>query len=231
MLVGNDVVDLTAPGAGEKHRDRRFLERVFTPQEQAFIADAADPARVLWMIWSAKEAAFKIASKLIPGTIFAHRSFRVWPRSLHAGRVQYDGLEVEVDWECNSDFVHCVGHIGAGMRPVSVAARHGDDAFEAAVANQALTARESESVSSIDSVAVRRVAKCLAKHLGVRDAEIVRVRAAAGWAPPRVECNGQAAPGFDVSLSHDGRFVAAAVCSAGGRGVGAAHKPPKRSTP
>ncbi|MBI2836836.1 MAG: 4'-phosphopantetheinyl transferase superfamily protein [Acidobacteria bacterium] len=212
MLVGNDIVDLTAPGAGEKHRDRRFLERVFTPEEQAIIADAADPDRVLWMIWSAKEAAFKIASKLIPGTVFAHRKFRVWPISLHAGRVCSNGVEVNVEWECSSDFVHCVGRIGAEERPVSSAVRHLDGAFEASVENHALTAREVESVHSIESAAVRRVAKCLAIHLGLHDAEIVRVRgAASGWAPPHVECNGRPAPGFDVSLSHDGRFVAAAV--------------------
>ncbi len=218
MLVGNDIVDLNGPGVGEKHRDRRFLDRVCTLGERAFIADAPDSVRALWMIWSAKEAAFKIAAKLVPCTIFAHRAFRVWPLSLHAGRVQYDGQEVEVDWECNSDFIHCVGRTGgAGKRPISVAVRHGDDAFEAAVAGQVLTARESESVCSIESAAVRRVAKSLAIHIGLRDAEIVRVRgAASGWAPPRVECNGRPAPGFDVSLSHDGRFVAAAVFGAGG---------------
>ena len=35
--IGNDIVDLAEPGVAGKERDRRFVDRVFTPDERARI--------------------------------------------------------------------------------------------------------------------------------------------------------------------------------------------------
>jgi len=76
--VGNDVVDLTAPRAAGRAADDRFLERVFTSPERAVIRAAADPDLELWHAWAAKEAAYKVVSKLLPAPpLFAHRAFEV----------------------------------------------------------------------------------------------------------------------------------------------------------
>jgi hypothetical protein len=45
----------------------------------------------------------------------------------------------------------------------------------------------------------------------VQGAEIVRMWRAWRWSPPVVAREGEPIAGFDVSLSHDGRFVAAAL--------------------
>jgi hypothetical protein len=61
--VGNDIVDLNAPGNAGKSRDSRFLDRVFTEGERQRIAGASSPDRLLWMLWAAKEAAYKALSR------------------------------------------------------------------------------------------------------------------------------------------------------------------------
>jgi hypothetical protein len=61
--VGNDVVDLAAPGNIGKSSDARFCGRVFTAEERDWIAGAACPDALLWAIWAAKEAAYKAVSR------------------------------------------------------------------------------------------------------------------------------------------------------------------------
>lgn len=65
--VGNDIVDLTQSTAKKKSRNIRFLNRVFTPDEQDFIlSSSAFPELRLWCCWAAKEAAYKAISKACP---------------------------------------------------------------------------------------------------------------------------------------------------------------------
>jgi phosphopantetheine--protein transferase-like protein len=75
--IGNDIVDLTSPDSIGKSRDRRFIARVFTPEEEERIDRSTSPDTALWMCWAAKEAAFKAVSKLKTGLYFRHRAYIV----------------------------------------------------------------------------------------------------------------------------------------------------------
>ena len=57
--VGNDVVDLNEQRDSPKSLDKRFISRVFHADEQRLIARAVYPELILWLLWSAKEAAYK----------------------------------------------------------------------------------------------------------------------------------------------------------------------------
>jgi len=234
--IGNDVVDLTEPGVAGKERDRRFMDRVFTPEERERILTAAAPTLALWKTWSAKEAAFKIASKVREGIVFAHRRFEVVPwdaleMERAAGEavgqwasVYFDDLEIRVRWETARDYIHCIGHL----------ARHADaDAFtterdlrlrrrrpvfagivsETQALSGALSGAERASVYSTASERARLLARRLMarweQHL--QGAEIVRLWQEWGWSAHVISRGGRPVAGFDVSLSHDGRFVAAAL--------------------
>ena len=105
MHLGNDVVDLTDPGAVGKCRDARFVARVFTPDEQAWIAAAAAPDRALWRLWAAKEAAYKAARKTVSGLVFAHRAFAVDPV---LGRVVCANGAFAVQWTEAERWVHAI---------------------------------------------------------------------------------------------------------------------------
>ncbi|MFW6200557.1 MAG: 4'-phosphopantetheinyl transferase family protein, partial [Gemmatimonadota bacterium] len=76
--IGNDVVDLRDPRCRGKEADERFLRRVFTDDERRAIVEATDPAPALWIRWAAKEAGFKVVTKLLGSPPpFEHRAFRV----------------------------------------------------------------------------------------------------------------------------------------------------------
>jgi hypothetical protein len=64
--VGNDVVDLKDPENIGKSRDDRFLCRVFTDGERELIASFPSPDTLLWSLWAVKEAAYKAVSRSDP---------------------------------------------------------------------------------------------------------------------------------------------------------------------
>jgi len=75
--VGNDIVDLEAPGNHGKSGDGRFLGRVFTSEERDFIEGAARPDAILWALWAAKEAAYKAVSSGDPSICSIPHQYRV----------------------------------------------------------------------------------------------------------------------------------------------------------
>jgi phosphopantetheine--protein transferase-like protein len=223
--IGNDIVDLAEPGVACKERDRRFMDRVFTPAERAHILEHAAPTIALWKTWAAKETAYKIAAKLREGVVFAHRAFEVetdgWSGRL--ARVRFEDLDIRVRWELARDYVHCIGHL-ARERAVGAAwtAQGGDGGrdwrrlfagilHEGQAMHGRLTTAEQASVHSTASERARLLARRLMERWDVRGAEIVRLWRSWGWSPPVVAQEGAPLTAFDVSLSHDGRFVAAAV--------------------
>jgi phosphopantetheine--protein transferase-like protein len=237
--IGNDVVDLAEPGVAGKEHDRRFMDRVFTPEERERILAAAAPTVALWKTWTAKETAFKIASKLREGLVFAHRKFEVVPTDAGeperaAGEaiglwasVYFDDLEIRVRWEMARDYIHCIGQLA---RPDDEARMHEDPrkaprrlfsgvASDGHALQGALSCAERASVHSTASERARLLARRMMdrweQHL--QGAEIVRLWRSWGWSAPVISREGQPVPGFDVSLSHDGRFVAAALTGPPGR--------------
>jgi phosphopantetheine--protein transferase-like protein len=75
--VGNDIVDLAAPGNPGKSGDGRFCGRVFTAEERTLIAEAERPDALLWALWAAKEAAYKAVSRDDPAVCSIPRQYRV----------------------------------------------------------------------------------------------------------------------------------------------------------
>ncbi|MDZ7781234.1 MAG: 4'-phosphopantetheinyl transferase superfamily protein [Gemmatimonadota bacterium] len=240
MAIGNDVVDLTAArakGMAEKHR---FVERVFTRNERARILSGSDPDLEVWLAWAAKEAAYKVVSKLDgKAPVFEHRSFVVvWDEAgtsaerSHGGTVRHEGRTLRV-WtaaERDAGYVHVLSWLTE--RPGTVP---GDPAEGAprgarwtverldrpdapwAGSYEALTARlgerERDAVHSRPSAAVRIGARAeIASVLGIdRDrTEIVCQPGRTGRRPPRILVDGTPAT-LDVSLSHDGPWIAWAL--------------------
>jgi len=226
--IGNDIVDLGEPGVAGKEGDRRFMDRVFTPAERARILEAVAPTIALWKTWAAKEAAYKIACKIREKVVFAHQAFEV-AMEHHEGHVRFEDLLVRVRWDLARDYVHCIGQIGGSpaARPAGPNAESGFGRLHSrlltAIAHcrqpldGSLTTAERASVHSPPSERARLLARRVMEQWDLGGAEILRLWRAWGWSAPLVARGGRPVDGFDVSLSHDGRFVAAAVAGPHGK--------------
>lgn len=227
VFVGNDVVDLTNSRTERRALDERFVGRVFDVDEQAAIHAAGGSDLEIWCRWAAKEAGFKAISKVMGAPPpFVHRNFKVqWSESrepgegvVRAGTVRYFEHVARVTVELSPGAVHAVAYCAADAAgPVDVEPRLAtlDAAGERWSGpldelRQALSEHELDAVYSRESAAVRIGARGdLAARLDVseRRVEIVCAPGPTSQRPPRVLLDGEDAPA-DVSLSHDGRWIA-----------------------
>ncbi|WP_051286101.1 4'-phosphopantetheinyl transferase family protein [Salinimicrobium terrae] len=63
-MIGNDVVDLKLAERESNWRRKGFLKKVFSPTEQAYITTSTDQDRLVWLLWSMKEAAYKAHQRM-----------------------------------------------------------------------------------------------------------------------------------------------------------------------
>lgn len=188
-----------------KHRDSRFVERVFTEYEQSLIRAATGREDyMLWRLWAAKESAFKIVRKLDPVASFAHRLFDL----REDGRLHHGDRSFVPRWMDHPEYIHCV----ACAQDDALA-----DVFIANVAQVAglpreLDEEEMASVHSQESLLVRIFAKSqLRARFPDSRLKIIRPRREDGqFAPPVLLLNEQWS-GIDLSLAHDGPWLAVAA--------------------
>jgi len=185
-MIGNDVVDLLDPETHPGALHPRFDARVFTDDELRALRLSPTPGRVRWLMWAAKESAFKALRRDDARVAFRPREFAVTPCG-GGGVVRHDTgrvpFRVQVtdagalhvvafDPEAPSDGAVC-GVAVAGADPPGVAAR-------------------------------RMLIEALAPWMGTHAAALDVVQ---DGRVPYVRLRGVRLP-IAVSLSHHGRFAA-----------------------
>ncbi len=59
-MIGNDVVDLALAEQESNWQRKGFLDKLFTAKEQKLIYQSCHPTEMVWILWSRKEAVYKI---------------------------------------------------------------------------------------------------------------------------------------------------------------------------
>jgi hypothetical protein len=206
-VIGNDVIDLRDPETLPGARHPRFDARVFAAGERSALERSGAPDRLRWILWAAKESAFKVARRRAPDTAFAPTRFVVDLDVSLRGCVRHANREYPVRVAVTGDCVHVV----ATEAPAAGAVRAG----------VAVCAVEGDVGASLPGCAARDLAAAgIAPLLGVERADLRFARRGRapelqldpgvrrGWDPARW---GRVEARLDrvaVSLSHHGRFVA-----------------------
>ena len=197
--VGNDVVDLKEPANAGKSKNSRFLKKILTDAEIEFVQNAENPDAALWSHWACKETAYKVIKKSFPDTAFLPRQWQVIFKKSQSkysdGEVTIPGEErVYIRLFSNLQYVHCIG--ADALTALDELIWIVDVLPEAEKINPSLYLRYC-------------VEQSLAKHFSLNfyQIKIKRTRENGELQPPRVYVNGRKTD-IDISLSHDGRFVA-----------------------
>jgi phosphopantetheinyl transferase (holo-ACP synthase) len=189
-MVGNDVVDLADPEVCFGPAHPRFDARVFAPLEREALRASGEPNRLRWMLWAAKEAAYKLLKKRDPKLVFSPVRFVAALDGSLRGEVVHEGCTLRVSLRSDADALHAIAT---------------DDASDA---GRVLSAVGAASEPFDPSTAARALAvRTLAERLGVPGAAFRFGRRAR---IPTLEVEALDAP-LDLSLSHHGRFVAFAA--------------------
>jgi len=186
-MIGNDIVDLADPETHLGASHPRFDRRVFAPEEFELLATTRTRARMRWILWSAKEAAYKAARQECATTVFSPSRFVVrLNRALH-GSVSHESRCWNVRIQLDGDCVHAV---------VNDEKFYGDTIWSA----RRLTAKEFGDPSR---EARRFAAITVATRLGL---PVAHLRIERSGRIPQLIYDGSAALA-DLSLSHHGAFV------------------------
>ena len=62
-MIGNDIIDIIQSRRESNWQRKGFVQKIFTTQEQQLISNAQNPETTIWMLWSMKEAAYKIYNR------------------------------------------------------------------------------------------------------------------------------------------------------------------------
>lgn len=63
-MIGNDIVDFQKAGLESNWLRRGYLDKLFCRTEQELIFNSTDPDQMVWLLWSMKEACYKIHFRL-----------------------------------------------------------------------------------------------------------------------------------------------------------------------
>ncbi|KQC07360.1 MAG: hypothetical protein APR62_00600 [Smithella sp. SDB] len=181
-----------------KSRDSRFLEKILTDAEIDFVNNTKRSDEALWSLWVSKETAYKVIKKTYPDTAFIPRQWQVvfnrFQSEYAEGKVEIAGKdEIFIRLFSNSDYIHCIGTdkpaiLDKIIGQVEILPEQQDD----------------------PSLFVRLcLARKLAEHfsLNLNQITIKRIKEKGELQPPRVYIDGRKTD-IDISLSHDGRFIA-----------------------
>jgi phosphopantetheinyl transferase (holo-ACP synthase) len=201
-------VDLKDPVNANKHLDLRFLKKILTDAEIELVRTAQNPAIALWSFWSCKETAYKVMKKVSADITFLPRQWKV---KISKTADNYEQGEVSIASRTlkgtrtaiftrlfiSGKYVHCIGS---------------DDFCELDKVTSSVDALpDGDDGNKIDpSVFVRdcltrKVAACF--NLNYRHLEVRRVKQNGELLPPDMYLDNNKYP-VDISLSHDGNFVA-----------------------
>jgi phosphopantetheinyl transferase (holo-ACP synthase) len=200
--VGNDVVDLDDADNRRTFARPGAVERVCTEAERRAVREAAEPEVFFWSVFAAKEASYKLLVKLGEEPGLAHRRIEVLP---DLRSVRYRDRELGLSVERATGWVHALATLGpaAPAHLVEEASPHA----RPGAAGRALLCRMVAELLRVPSEAL----------------SVERLPSATsydGFEPPRLFLAGEPTE-LDVSLSHDGRFVAAALVGSDTEEVGA----------
>ena len=200
--IGNDVVDLQHPANAKKSRDFRYLKKILTDVEIELVYEAENPDRALWSLWACKETAYKVISKSSAGLSFLPRHWSVQLNQHDSmfteGDVIISGADtVFVQLRSTEGYVHCVGSDnlpdlnniiwGIEFLPKSAS---GENVKPSLFVRECLSARLADIYK-----------------LNFREMEIRRAKKGCELQPPHLYYENKKTS-FDISLSHDGQFVA-----------------------
>jgi len=107
-MIGNDIIDLKAASIENDWKRKGFLNKVFTDKEQDIILSDKDPSKMVWLLWSMKESAYKVYSKKYSYRFFAPKKLQCTLTSKTSGYVRINDEEYFTESLVTSKYIHTI---------------------------------------------------------------------------------------------------------------------------
>jgi phosphopantetheinyl transferase (holo-ACP synthase) len=104
-VVGNDIIDIEETKRSTNWERPRFLQKVFTTQEQSLIRASADSFTCVWQLWSMKESAYKVFTQAGGMRFLDPTKIECNLESLKKGKVKIDTITMETSTVFHSNYI------------------------------------------------------------------------------------------------------------------------------
>ena len=180
----------------------RFLKKILTDAESEMVQNAENPDKALWLLWSCKETAYKVIKKSHVDTAFLPRRWVVILKKTESvyseGEVKIPETEaVYVRLFSDSYHIHCVG--------ADCLATLDNLICKVEILPEKGNKGNTDPSSFLRKCLARNLADCF--NINLSDITINRLKEKKELQPPHVYINGTKSD-IDISLSHDGQYVA-----------------------
>ena len=88
-MIGNDIVDLKLASIESNWRRKGYLDKVFTKTEQDLILNSNDSFKMVWLLWSMKESAYKVYVQQFEKRFFSPKKIECTLMSNTTGTVKF----------------------------------------------------------------------------------------------------------------------------------------------
>ncbi|MDN3585633.1 4'-phosphopantetheinyl transferase superfamily protein [Pedobacter aquatilis] len=107
-MLGNDIVDLVLAKTQSNWQRKGYLSKIFTSEEESLILSSKNPDTMVWLLWSMKEAAYKINNRQTGIRNFAPKDLKC--DLLHA-TVNINNQIYHTKSSINTAYIHTVSAI------------------------------------------------------------------------------------------------------------------------
>ncbi|AUC83035.1 4'-phosphopantetheinyl transferase superfamily protein [Lacinutrix sp. Bg11-31] len=118
-MIGNDIVDLKQATIDSNWKRPRFLDKVFTKKEQEFILASENKHQTVWLLWSMKEAAYKVNVQQFGKRFFNPKRIECELVSLEKGMVSIDSNNYFTESIITNEYIHSIATLNSKRSYVS----------------------------------------------------------------------------------------------------------------
>ncbi len=212
IFIGNDIVDLSNPDIVDQHKKERFINRVLDVSEREELYKSDDPKKMLWLMWSGKEAAYKVLKKILPTMVFSHSKIVINFEKLPlCGSVQYGKYTISLRWNTSPSWIHCVAVLKNDEKNLDVIEYDIKELTQVSKELDSFNSDELLSIYSSESAGVRNLTKKLLKKHLLDQVQIIRLPLKKKFSPPELYLEESSLKKWDLSMSHDGKYVSCAI--------------------
>ena len=107
-MIGNDLVDISEAKKSKHWHTQRYLDKLFTENEQIIIKESEHRFEMICRLWSMKESAYKIISRSLNTRFYLPKALECTIENDINGSVTFDGQDYETQTTANNHFLYSI---------------------------------------------------------------------------------------------------------------------------
>jgi phosphopantetheinyl transferase (holo-ACP synthase) len=107
-MIGNDIVDLDLAQKESNWKRSRFLDKIFSSNEQQLILNSENQDLMVWNLWSRKEASYKIYNRQTGIRGFFPLRLECDYYDKNTGTVSIDGFIFYTQTQITTNYIYSV---------------------------------------------------------------------------------------------------------------------------